>query len=291
MWKPRQTDEPTLTRTYKHRIHPTNGQVTALENTFSMCRYLWNRSLAERRDAYEQTGERVSYFTQQNRLPELKEERPWFKGVHSQVLQDVLRRLDKSFDAFFRRVKEGAEEPGYPRFKKRGQWASITYPQYCKLPSGALDIPKIGRVRCVLHRPLPKNAHLKTMTVMKEAANRWFVSFSFEIPAILNAPPDESRDFIGIDLGCIDLYYASDESHVEAPRHFRAAQANLKKLQRRFSKAKKRTPRWRHLLRALGKAHAKVRRKRQAFLHDEANKLLERTDVVVCEDLKIGYCQ
>jgi putative transposase len=86
----------------------------------------------------------------------------------------------------------------------------------------------------------------------------------------------------------MDLYYASDASHVEAPRHFRAAQANLKKLQRRFSKTKTRTPRWYRLLRALGKAHAKVRRQRQHFLHDEAHKLLDRTDVVVCEDLKIA---
>jgi len=288
MLRPKKTSEPTLTRTYKYRIYPTRGQVTALENTFSMCRHLWNWSLADRRGAYEQTGEGVSYRSQQNRLPELKEERPWFKGVHSQVLQDVLRRLDKAYDNFFRRVKEGAEEPGYPKFKKRGQWTSITYPQYRKEPSGEIDIPKIGKVRCVLHRRLPEDACIKTMTVMKEAANRWLVSFSFEIPVILNTPSDEPRDFMGIDLGCIDLYYASDTSHVEAPRHFRAALANLKKLQRRFSKAEKYTDRWYRLLRALGKAHAKVRRKRHDFLHKEANKLLDRTDVVVCEDLKIA---
>jgi putative transposase len=119
------------------------------------------------------------------------------------------------------------------------------------------------------------------MTVMKEAANRWFVSFSFELPVILNTPSDEPRDCIGIDLGCLDLYYASDTSQVEATRHFRAALAHLKKLQRRFSKAEKYTDRWYRLLRALGKAHAKVRRKRHDFLHNEANKLLDRTDVVV----------
>ena len=158
MLRRKKTSEPRLTRTYKYRIYPTNGQVTALENTFSMCRHLWNWSLAERRDAYEQTGESVSYWTQQNRLPELKEERPWFKGVHSQVFQDVLRRLDKGFDNFFLRVKEGAAEPGYPKFKKRGQWTSITYPQYHKKPGGEIDIPKIGRVRCVLHRRLPEDA-------------------------------------------------------------------------------------------------------------------------------------
>lgn len=184
--------------------------------------------------------------------------------------------------------EKGAEQPGYPKFKKRGQWTSITYPQYRKEPSGNLDIPKIAKVRCVMHRPLPPGAQVKTMTVMKEAANRWFVSFSFELAVTLNTPSDEPKDVIGIDLGCIDLFYASDGSHVEAPRHFRAVQANLKTLQRRFSKADKHTPRWYRLLRALGKAHAKVRRKRQDFLHKEANQLLDRADVVVCEDLKIA---
>ena len=219
--------QPILKRTYKYRIYPTAGQVSALENVFSMCRHLYNWSLEERKATYEATGESVSYRTQQDRLPELKDQRPWFKGVHSQVLQDVLRRLDKAYDHFFRRVQEGTEDPGYPKFKKRGQWTSITYPQYRKEPSGDIAVPKIGNVRCILHRRLPEAACVKTMTVMKEAANRWFVSFSFELPVSLTTPSSEPRDFIGIDLGCTDLYYASDASHVEAPRLFRQLPSSI----------------------------------------------------------------
>ena len=254
-----------------------------------MCRHLYNWSLAERKATYEATGQSVSYRQQQNSLPELKVQKPWFKGVHSQVLQDTLRRLDKAYDNFFRRAQKGGEARGYPKFKKRGSWNSITYPQYNGYPIGnCIRIPKIGEVRLVLHRPIPKLARIKTLTVMKEAANRWFVTVSFELPILLQHAPNESTEVIGIDLGCTDLYYASDDSHVEAPRFFRKAQANLQKLQRRFSKEKKYTPRWYKRLKALGKAHAKVRRKRQDFLHKEASKLLGRTDVVVCEDLKIA---
>ena len=226
-------------------------------------------------------------MAQQNRLPHLKQERPWFRGVHSQVLQDVLRRLDNAYQGFFRRVQAG-EEPGYPKFKKRGQWTSITYPQYSKQPTDIIDIPKIGQVRCVRHRRWPEGTRVNIMTVMKEAANRWFVSFSCDIPVTLNAPSHELRDFIGIDLGCHDLYYASDGRHIKAPQFFRQAQANLKKLQQRFSKAKKRSPRWYKLLRSLGKAHAKVRRQRLDFLHKAANDLLSHADVIVHEDLKIA---
>ena len=105
-------------KSFKYRIYPTKAQITNLENQFSMCRHLYNWSLAERKEAYEKLSETVSYNIQQNKLPDLKKARPWYKGVYSQVLQDVLKRLDKAYQNFFRRVKKG-ETPGYPKFKKR----------------------------------------------------------------------------------------------------------------------------------------------------------------------------
>ena len=126
--------EITVRKSYKYRIYPTKSQVTNIENQFSMCRYLYNWNLAERIEIYAKEKETVSYNQQQNNLPSLKKEKPWFKSVYSQTLQDVLKRLDKGYKAFFRRMKKG-ENPGFPKFKKRGQWNSITYPQYSKIPS------------------------------------------------------------------------------------------------------------------------------------------------------------
>jgi len=124
-----------LTRkSFKYRIYPTKSQISKLENQFSMCRHLYNWNLAERIEAYQKDGTTISYNQQQNNLPALKDERPWFKAVHSQVLQDVLRRLDNGYQAFFRRIKNG-ETPGFPKFKKRGQWDSVTFPQYQKCPT------------------------------------------------------------------------------------------------------------------------------------------------------------
>ncbi len=92
---------------------------------------------------YEENNESVTYHSQAATLPVLKKERPWFKGVYSQVLQDVLKRLDKAYQNFFRRIKNG-ETPGFPTFKKHGEWNSITYPQYHAFPESRIKIPKVG---------------------------------------------------------------------------------------------------------------------------------------------------
>ena len=137
-----------MLKTFRYRIYPS--QTTALENTFSMCRHLYNWSLLERKEAWEQEERTISYQEQQNNLPALKEERPWFTGVYSQVLQNVLRRLEDAYDQFFLGKK------GYPKLKKKGQWYSICYPQYVYWPDGdTIRVPKIGKVKIKLHRPLP----------------------------------------------------------------------------------------------------------------------------------------
>jgi transposase len=153
----------TVRKAFKYRIYPTKSQISNLENQFSMCRHLYNHALGERKTAYEMTGETVNYYDQKKQLPAMKIERPWYKGVYSQVLQDVLKRLDNSYKSFFRRVKEGTEDPGFPKFKKRGQWTSILYPQYHKFPSDRIVVPKVGTIKSVYHREIPETAQIKTL--------------------------------------------------------------------------------------------------------------------------------
>src|SRR5437773_1880491 len=114
--------------TYKFRLYPTSDQQAALLETLARARELYNAALEERREAYRRAGKSMNYYDQANQLPAVKEARPEYKSIHSQVLQDVLRRVDRAFGAFFRRVKAGAA-PGYPRFQGRERFASFTYPQ------------------------------------------------------------------------------------------------------------------------------------------------------------------
>ncbi len=112
---------------YKFRLYPNKQQEAQLGMTLEVCRHLWNDALADRKNAWEQEGIFRTY-EQQAELLKIEKENGRYASIHSQVLQDILRRLMKAFDNFFRRVREGAKEKGYPRFKS--QYKSITYPQF-----------------------------------------------------------------------------------------------------------------------------------------------------------------
>lgn len=107
---------------YKFRLYPTRKQQEHLQWTLDRARELYNAALQERREAYRMAGKSITYYDQTKQLPEIKESRPEYKDIHSQVLQDVLRRADKTFQRFFERCKRGAT-PGYPRYKGKGQTA------------------------------------------------------------------------------------------------------------------------------------------------------------------------
>jgi putative transposase len=135
------------------------------------CRELYNAGLQERKAAWETCRVSVSFAMQSAQLPAIKEVRPEYRDIHAQVLQDVLRRLDKACAAFFRRLQAGAR-PGYPRFQGKDRSTSFTYPQVGEhggavLDGGMLSLSKIGPLRLRLHRPLAGTP--KTVTISREA--------------------------------------------------------------------------------------------------------------------------
>src|SRR5260370_42225022 len=128
-----------MRKTFKYRLYPNKQQQRLLDQQLEECHWLYNQLLAERRDAWEQRGESVRLYDQHATLPALKAERPALAGVQSQVLQNVAVRIDRAFKAYFRRCKAG-EAPGYPRFRGKGRYESITFPQVpegCKLDAGS----------------------------------------------------------------------------------------------------------------------------------------------------------
>jgi putative transposase len=163
--------------TFKYRLKPTKTQKHQLEQTLEQCRWVYNETLAIRKNAYEQDGKGLSLFTTQKLLVGWKADRPALKQVHSQVLQNVQVRVDLAFQAFFRRVRAG-EEPGYPRFKGKGRYTSLTYPQYgngVSLVGQTLTLSKIGEVKVGMHRPVAGT--IKTGRSQMErrlpAASKW----------------------------------------------------------------------------------------------------------------------
>lgn len=213
---------------YKFRLYPSGIQVSKLEETLEVCRGVYNTALTQRRWAWRQGKRSVSYRQQAAELAEAKASCPELGQVHSQVLQDVLRRLDKSFNNFFRRVAR-REKPGYPRYKGRNRYDSFTYPQ-----SGfsftrnekKLELSKIGSIRIRKHRPFPDGALIKTCTIKREG-DRWYAIFSLEIPD--KTPKEDGEkapiDFkpaspVGVDAGLTHLVALSTGGDRGGPRVF-----------------------------------------------------------------------
>jgi putative transposase len=184
--------------------------------------------LEARREAYEQ-GVSLSWYETKAMLPGWKETRPSLKLVHSQVLQNVTQRVDLAFQAFFRRLKEGADDPGYPRFKSYGRYDSITYPQYgngVELRGNDLVVSKIGRVPVVWHRPI--EGTIKTVTLRRSRTGKWYASFSVEIEPKRLPPRSE---VVGVDMGRMSFATLSTGEQIENPRFYRRDEADLKRAQ------------------------------------------------------------
>jgi putative transposase len=195
-----------MRKTFKYRIYPTQETERKLFWTLTRCRELYNAALSERKDAYKYAGKRVNYYDQQNDLPEIKAEiREEYQDIAAHVLQDVLRRLDKAFQNFFRRCKNG-ENPGYPRFQGHNRYDSFTYPdgagwkltikEQGKKLKGTLHLTKIGESKIILHRPII--GKIKTVTIKREV-DEWYVTFSCEVEESEKLPT--SYEDVGIDLG------------------------------------------------------------------------------------------
>src|SRR6266536_3030826 len=169
-----------MRKTYKYRIYLTNGQQRSLNTMLEECRWVYNQTLEAREFAYEHSITCGLYDTQ-SMLVGWKTKRPSLKLVHSQVLQNVQVRVDLAFQAFFRRVKEGAEDVGYPRYKKFDRYRSITYPQYSNgvvIRGNDLVVSKMGRVKVVWHRPI--EGQIKTVSLKHTPTDKWYVTFSVD---------------------------------------------------------------------------------------------------------------
>ncbi|WP_240730842.1 helix-turn-helix domain-containing protein [Deinococcus sp. S9] len=180
-------------RAFRYRLYPTKAQEAALLDILRLTRELYNAALQERRDAYRKVGKSISVYEQMRTLPEVKRDRPEFKGIHAHILQGVLTQLDRAFQGFFRRVKQGVTPrgdasarpvgAGYPRFKGADRWDSFAFKQVWDnsrntwfgpgkvLETGRIYLPNIGNVRMNQHRPMEGKP--KTLTLKKEG-NDWY---------------------------------------------------------------------------------------------------------------------
>ncbi len=273
----------TVKRAFKYRLFPTHAQERILNGTLDACRHLYNRFLEERKTAYEETGESPNYYAQKKALPIWKQTDPELAALHSQVSQDVVKRVDLAFQAFFRRVKAG-EKPGYPRFKGRNWYDSFTYPQAggFALRDGSVTLSKIGTIRAKIHRPCLGIA--KTCTIRRQAG-KWYACIVCEVE--VEALP-KTGERIGVDVGLASFATLSNGEKIENPRFFRQEEKALAKAQRKLSKHPKGSASRKKARKVVGRVHERIRNRRHNFAHQVARRLVNRYDEIAVEDLNIG---
>jgi putative transposase len=271
-------------KTYRYRLYPSKAQIVALDGQLAEACRLYNAALQERRDAYRVERKSLNYYTQANQLKEIRDAGDLGLANFS-AAQDVLRRVDKTFKAFFRRVKEHKGKVGFPRFKSRARFDSYTFASYGDgvrlLDTGKLRVQGVGLVKVKLHRPV--DGQIKTVTIKREAG-RWYACLSVECAA---TPLPASAEAVGIDVGLTAFATLSGGTEVENPRYGRHAEARLRIAQRKVARRKRRSHRRRKAVRELQAAHAHVRQQRADFHHKVARHLVNTYGLIAVEDLNV----
>ena len=290
-------------KTYRFRIYPTDSQVTAMNSALELCRDLYNAMLQQRIYAFR-SGRKVSYNSQQDELPELKNAFPEYCSIHSLVVQDVAHRRDRAYDNFYRRVREKKQgkkaSAGFPRFKPRDRYSSITYTQsgFRILDNGHVWLSRLGEVRMFMHRPV--TGDIKTISIKRDSVGDWFITVTagryrnsgIETQEERNKeqPHANSPGFmnpIGIDLGLKALITTSDGIQIDPPRFLGKSEKKLKRAQRNLSTKKKGSGKRRKARTKVAKIHRKTERQRDDFSHKISRNLVKNHGLITFEDLNI----
>ncbi|MFD8086986.1 RNA-guided endonuclease InsQ/TnpB family protein [Kitasatospora sp. NPDC059722] len=281
-----------MIRAYKFLMRPTVGQQGALAGMLRDHCSLYNAALQERRDAYRHVSKTmVRYGEQSAQLKDIRAFDPECHGRWSfSSQQATLRRLDKAFAAFFRRVKSG-DKPGYPRFRSDKRFDTVEWPKDgdgCRWDSTPHDpvtrvrLQGIGHIKVHRHRPVAGN--VKTVSVKREG-RRWYVILTAE--QTRPEPLPVTGNAIGIDMGIANFLADSDGDFVPNPCHGRKAAAKLEAAQQALSRCKRGSKRRRKAVETVAGLHRKVRRRRLDHAHKTALGLVRGHDFIAHEDLRI----
>jgi putative transposase len=272
-------------KSFKFRIFPSKKQIKQIDLTLDLCKNLYNSGL-EHRILCCSKGTPTSYVGQANELSTLKEYFPEYNNIYAQVLQDVLKRLDKSYQNFFRRIKSG-NKPGFPRFKRFDRYSSFTYPQNgFSIIDNKLKLSKIGLIKIKLHREII--GKIKTCSIIR-SSGKYYACFSCELPDIIKL--NKFDNIIAIDLGIKTLAVDSNGESIFNPKILSQHKDKLAKAQRKLEKIgrlkanrSKREAQKNHIARI----YEKITNVRSDFLHKTSRKLVNKYDVIILEKLNIS---
>lgn len=269
---------------YKFRLYPNKQQISTLKLTLDICRHLYNDALAAKIEAWKDDRIDLSEFEMSKQVSRNRKHNATLKSVYAQVEQNVLKRLKRSFDNYFRRCKEHATKKGFPRFKSVNRYNSFTYPQSgFKIKGSKLTLSKIGSIKIKVHRQI--EGKIKTCTIKRNALDQWFAIFVTEQADIPKIPIETA---IGIDLGLEHAVTTSNGDFTDYPGYYRNEEEKLKKAHKNLSRKKLGSSNRNKARIHLAKAYHKVTNIRDEFLHQTSRILINSADAIIFEDLSIS---
>jgi len=288
-----------LTLNYRYRIYPCADQQAMMLGWLETCRHLYNRCLRDLKDwinsrsgsLYSCSLEREyimspdipfpSYLEQKRQLTQWKKTNPYYKEVHSQVTQDVVKRLHNTWEAFKNRGY------GFPRFKKYGRYQSFLFPQLADNPivGNTIKLPKIGEVIINCHRPIPEGFKVKGVRIVSRARGTiWYAVVTIQCDVSVPDPSPMGRG-IGCDIGLESFLVTSDNLRIQPARFFRDLQSRLKELQRQASRKKKKSKNWEKAQLKVARLHHKISNTRRNFHFQTSHLLCDQADMIFVEDI------
>ena len=272
---------------YKFRLYPNREQENLITRTFGCCRFVFNHYLALRKDTYERTGETLNYIACAKDMTGLKqqEEMIWLREVDATALQSSLRDLDDAYRHFFRRVQKG-EKPGYPRFKSKHHHKQ-SYKSKCvgsniKVLEGAVQLPKLGKVKCRISRSV--QGRILSATVSQTASGKYYVALCCRMEGELPKLPSTGA-VVGLDVGIKSFAVSSDGVEHPNPKYLRQSEKKLARLQRQLSRKTKGSGNWNKARIQVARLHEHIASQRRDMQHKLSTEIVRQNDVICIEDL------
>lgn len=273
-----------MNRAYKFRIYPTEEQKVMLAKTFGCCRFIYNKMLEEKITEYKETGK-----LKRTTPAMYKNEYPFLKEVDSLALANVQLHLEKAYKAFFRDTRTG-----FPRFKSRhGSRASYTTNMVngnIRIGRSRLRLPKLDEIKIRIHRELPGEGTLKSVTVSMEPSGKYYASLLYELPYCENQTVRKDvkdMDILGIDFAMDGMAVFSDGTRCGYPGYYKAAMKKLAREQRKLSHCIKGSRNYQKQKKRVACCHEKIRNQRKDFHHKLSHRIASAYDAVAVEDINM----
>ncbi len=273
-------------KSYKFLLKLNPEQHTLCSKFSGSCRFVWNKALGLKKEQWEKDKTSLSQYDLNNILTMWKSEFQWLYEAPSQSLQQTNKDLDQAYKNFFSRCKKG-NNPGHPKFKKKGKHDAFRLPQGIKLlknlnhKTGVVKLPKLGKVKFVKTRKI--EGDIKNVTISKNA-DKWYISFN--CANVLIEPINKGMEPIGIDRGVKVFGMLSNGSSVKAPNPLKKNKDKLAKIQRKLSRKKKFSNNWNKQRLKLQRFQKHIADIRKDSLHKSSFALAKNHGTIVMEDLK-----